>query len=163
MNVKREAWGWAGLVGIIGLIITAIWLVADVAWFKGRNPYASAMLDSTAMPENVQVRITSRNLYHELFSEPFETMVMFFPDGSLISITSQNPNEISMPASLIVETVEKYGLTMGDCARIVHNHLTPTRISPTDLKTLAYFRSLGFKGQFIVYYPTSGNFSIASK
>jgi len=92
------------------------------------------------------------------FTEPFETVVFVFRNGSWVSFTTQHAEAIDCPISLMVEAIIKSGRRIEDITHCVHNHFTPRGFTSGDMDARHYLARKGFAGVFGIYYPASERF-----
>jgi len=94
--------------------------------------------------------------FKKVFSEPFETLLLIFRDGTMITITAQLENVIPVSAWTIREIIGKHDKKIEDIALAIHNHLIPMRESFGNKYVYKKLKESGFKGVFCIYYPFSG-------
>jgi len=92
------------------------------------------------------------------FTEPFETVVFRFRDGSFLTFSTNEGSAVGVPISWVTETIEKNGHAVSDIVLCVHNHFTPTGFTLADRRSCGYLRDRGFRGVFGIYYTATGRF-----
>ena len=92
------------------------------------------------------------------FSEPFETVVFLFRDGSWMSFTTQHSAVIDCPLSIMAEAIRKSGRAVKDALLCVHNHFSPISFTSGDKDAYRYLAGQGFAGVFGIYYTAMGKF-----
>ena len=103
-----------------------------------------------------QIRIREGTLeWDQFFSEPFEILVFIFKDQTWISFDTGEEHRVNIHPSTMINEIEIRGKLLKDVATIIHNHPIPTRFSVGNNMVFRYFKSKGFDGYFMIYYPFS--------
>lgn len=111
------------------------------------------------LQETIPIHIVVYNeypLFKKVFSEPFETLLLIFRDGTMITMTAQLENAIPISAWTIGEIIGKHDKKIKDIALAIHNHLIPVKESFGNKYVYRRLKKRGFKGVFCIYYPFSG-------
>ena len=96
------------------------------------------------------------DLLKDQFTEPYEVLLVIFPDLKGIAITSEDEAKIAVPESIIVDQIKQRGKELADVLGMVHNHPDPSRFSEKDNRFYYRMVDQGFDGFFCIYYPHSG-------
>lgn len=101
-----------------------------------------------------QIRIREGSLeWDQFFDEPYEILVFIFKDQKWISFDTGEEQRVNIHPSTMIHEIEARGRSIKDVATIIHNHPIPTRFSIGDNMAFRYFKSEGFDGYFMIYYP----------
>jgi hypothetical protein len=93
-----------------------------------------------------------------VFTEPFETVVFLFRDGSFLTYSTHDDKIIDAPISVLADEVINSGRFLEDCLLIVHNHFSPVGFTQGDETCYEFLKRKGFRGVFGIYYPATGRF-----
>ena len=115
------------------------------------NPASSAFSSES-------VTVTQGDVISGFFSEPFETIVFIFRDGSFLTFSTNDDNAVGVPISWVTGMIEKTGRSISDIILCVHNHFQPSGFTPADVGSYRYLRGKGFRGVFGIFYTTNGQF-----
>jgi len=111
--------------------------------------------------EGVALYISTGNLYKGFFSEPCETALFIFRDGTFFTFTTQDRDRINAPPAQIYDyLVNKNKQSISDAVFIIHHHSAPALFSDGDKRFYQYMKDKGFHGYFIIYYTFSGKVRI---
>ena len=97
--------------------------------------------------------ISTKNLFEMTLKAPYEILILFFRDGDMLQFTNYLDNGVYI--SDILGRLKEHNKDIKNCFLIMHNHLTPARFTPIDIKFLHRIRRHGFTGEFGIYYPFS--------
>jgi hypothetical protein len=89
-----------------------------------------------------------------IFKEPCETLVIIFKDGSCLLFSEGREESVEISAGMIETLLKELSYRMADIEIIIHNHLKPEWFSPQDKKFCHQLVKFGFKGKFLVYFPS---------
>jgi len=98
------------------------------------------------------------NIYRVVFTEPFESVLFLFRDGTIFIYTTHEENIISIPSGVLLQRFQELKRDPKDILLVVHNHLDPGRFSALDIAFYYRLRGYGFNGVFGIYYPASNHF-----
>jgi len=107
-------------------------------------------------PGHISIQITTYiqegNIFDNVFTEPFETIVLVCKDGHWISFTQQLAGTVFFPLDAL-ET--KYNIHLEDVVIIMHNHFAIPHFSISDKNMLKLLRRRGFTGSFGIYITST--------
>ena len=102
------------------------------------------------------VYVREVDLLKDPFREPYEILLVLFPDDKGLAFTSIHEDKVAVPGSVIIDQIRQWGRKLEDSNRIVHNHPDLSRFSEKDNQLNFYLERQGFDGFFYIYYPHSG-------
>ena len=91
----------------------------------------------------------------EIFTEPFETLVVITSDGKAITVTNQLARQVRSSVEEIKCFLKRINQGFDSVELIIHNHPTPSRWSLQDKRFYHRLKREGFKGDFALYFPWS--------
>lgn len=97
--------------------------------------------------------ITMNSFYYYMFKDQIEHIYFIMIDGVILHNTSNYHHKVAIPFDFI-EQLKNKGYKVSDIIIVIHNHVTPSRISEGDIKQWNWLRSKGFRGDFLIYYQT---------
>ena len=103
-----------------------------------------------------EVYVREIDLLKAEFMEPYEVLLVIFPDDKGLAFTSMDEDKVAVPGSVIIDQIRQRGRELEDTSSIVHNHPDLSRFSEKDNQLYFYLKQQGFDGFFYIYYPHSG-------
>ncbi|MCK4818170.1 hypothetical protein KA005_20535 [bacterium] len=91
--------------------------------------------------------------WDQFFDEPCEIIIFIFKDQAWISFDTHEEHRVNLHPSTMINEIEARGRSIKDVATIIHNHPTPAPFSTGNNMVFRYFKSEGFDGFFMIYYP----------
>ncbi len=91
----------------------------------------------------------------EIFTEPFETLVVITRDGKAITVTNQLARQVRSSVAEIENFLKSIDCGLDSVELIIHNHPTPSRWSLQDKRFYYRLKREGYKGDFVLYFPWS--------
>jgi hypothetical protein len=133
---KLFVYGWIPLV----MVQTSIWCQESVKVWKTKK----GVFDFANMTDSFKL----------ICKEPCETLVIVFKDGRCLLFSEGREDSVMVSAGMIDEVLKKLKYGMQDIEIIMHNHLKPQWFSPQDRKFCHQLVKFGFRGRFLVYFPS---------
>ncbi|MEN6559263.1 MAG: hypothetical protein ABFD52_00625 [Acidobacteriota bacterium] len=90
-------------------------------------------------------------LYRGWGSEQGETMIFLKDDGTFVSISSGEANQVSLTGQELFDTLRAKKFYLSGLKAIIHNHAGKEQASGSDQKALASLRKMGFRGDYQVF------------
>lgn len=141
--MKRIPWGMVTPLLIVVACTIALLVFIDRAQSGGT--FAEA-----------PVYISSGNIYHDVFTEPYETVIVLLEGGDYHAFTTQEAFSIAIGATYIREFLRLQGRKVNEVASIIHNHYVSPSFSEADKREYQRLLRYGFCGRFLLYHTPTG-------
>ena len=102
------------------------------------------------------VYISRGNIFHEKFTEPFESLYVVLYDGTEYRFTQQLESRVVLPIDYLIRQLKKENKDIKDIAIIIHNHFKYPRFSLLDKIMLFKLRDMGYEGSFCICFTPTG-------
>ena len=124
---------------------------------------SSAWERSGLTQQNIRIFISEKGAFNleytndsfkSFFKEPYETLMAVLNDRRYILLTEQKDSVMNVSSGIFQYVIEMCGCKLENVAIIIHNHSTPKPFSSNDKRFCHQLVYNGFKGKFLVYYPS---------
>jgi len=102
------------------------------------------------------IYIKEGNIYKGFFTEPFETLLLIFKDGTVFALSTHHAHSIQIHFGWLCDFLKRKGKTIEDLIIAIHNHSIPASFTEGNMFYYHKLREAGFTGLFCIYYTFSG-------
>lgn len=101
------------------------------------------------------VRLQQIDIYNWLLRDIAEYLIIVFPDGFAVSLTTDEDNRVIIPTDIKDLLLKHFERKLEDAILCIHNHDFLIRPTPSDYHAARFLNSQGFKGKHAIYHrPT---------